>query len=507
MILVLLIAILMPAVASGLECPSMPQQTQKDLEVEVRAAVGKIGPARGAELETKTKAVTRDLMGKLPQADKVYLQQMMFAAYCSALRDDKSISETEKGKRIKAYNDQVLKTLYGQQGKPQASGDPEKTVREHLQVARNYEIDRNKAKTLEYALKAYQADKSSPEATNYLAYAYLFQNNRESFVKAREVLVANSHRLDVSGKATLGVAEYKLDKINVAFSILKELNFIDCNEEILPYAVIALTGSAFEMMPHEEALHKMKDGLVALDRRMGLYEPRASVGGSKANLTGNFQRWYGLRMAKFYVGGLWLAKAINKKAIQEMTAAIAMASEGLVVIFGLIPKENIVRHFALINDLTQNDSELIKRNRSFILRTLDEYKKTTDGYKENYAVESIKLDLLKNCLLDLYSSPEQKRPVQLMQPIEFIVESLVTSDTNVRRITFLRNFAIKEPIRVLEDKLPAKTANVKHTIKLAKDDFFDRLRTFTFELSVQDVSGNEVSKKFCPNFFANQVNN
>jgi len=127
MILVLVLVSLMPVAAYGLECPRMPEQTQKDWEVEVKTAVGKIGPARGAELETKTKAVTKDLMGKLPQADKVYLQQMMLATYCSALRDDKSISETEKGKRIKAYTDQVIKTL---QPKPQASKDSEKTARE-----------------------------------------------------------------------------------------------------------------------------------------------------------------------------------------------------------------------------------------------------------------------------------------------------------------------------------------------------------------------------------------
>jgi hypothetical protein len=105
----------------------MPEQTRKDWEVEVKAAVGKIGPARGADLEARTKSVTKDLMGKLPEANKVYLEQMMFATYCSALRDDKNISETEKGNRIKAYNSEVRRTLYGQQGQPRSSGSSEKT--------------------------------------------------------------------------------------------------------------------------------------------------------------------------------------------------------------------------------------------------------------------------------------------------------------------------------------------------------------------------------------------
>lgn len=108
-----LIAGLTPVSAQALDCPPMPQQARKDVQVEVKAAVGKIGPLRGAELETATKAVTQDLLGKLPQADRVYLEQMMYASYCSALRDDKTISESEKGNRIRAYNIEVRRTLQG----------------------------------------------------------------------------------------------------------------------------------------------------------------------------------------------------------------------------------------------------------------------------------------------------------------------------------------------------------------------------------------------------------
>jgi hypothetical protein len=132
------VLIAMAVAAHALECPSMPEQTRKDWEVEVKTAIGKIGPARGADLEARTKAVTKDLMGKLPEANKVYLEQMMFAAYCSALRDDKNISETEKGNRIKAYNNEVRRTLQGQQGKPQASRDSEK-ARRQAPLAQNEE--------------------------------------------------------------------------------------------------------------------------------------------------------------------------------------------------------------------------------------------------------------------------------------------------------------------------------------------------------------------------------
>src|SRR5687768_4004028 len=77
-----LAALLLPLQSYALDCPNVPEQARKDWQIEVRAAVGKIGPATGAELESLTRSATKDLMGKLPQADRVYLEQMMYATYC-----------------------------------------------------------------------------------------------------------------------------------------------------------------------------------------------------------------------------------------------------------------------------------------------------------------------------------------------------------------------------------------------------------------------------------------
>lgn len=89
----------------------MPKQAQQDLDAEVRLAVGKIGAASGVELTTRTQRVTTDLLGKLPRADKVYLEQMMFASYCSAVRDNPALAESERENRVKAYVVQLRTTL------------------------------------------------------------------------------------------------------------------------------------------------------------------------------------------------------------------------------------------------------------------------------------------------------------------------------------------------------------------------------------------------------------
>jgi uncharacterized protein len=105
---VCLLVVSLAAVCGGspvlaMECPAPPVQSRKDWDVEVRAEVGRIGFVRGAQLETKVRTATQDLMGKLPGADRVYLEQMMFSAYCTSLRDDPTLPGAEKSRQILEY--------------------------------------------------------------------------------------------------------------------------------------------------------------------------------------------------------------------------------------------------------------------------------------------------------------------------------------------------------------------------------------------------------------------
>ena len=101
-------------IALAIVCPPQPEQSIRDWEVEVNAAVAKIGPVSGGELKTKTKNATQDILGKLPNADRVYLEQMLLATYCSALRDDKALSESQKTQRLNEYIGEVRKAIQQQ---------------------------------------------------------------------------------------------------------------------------------------------------------------------------------------------------------------------------------------------------------------------------------------------------------------------------------------------------------------------------------------------------------
>ncbi len=106
-----LLACALACPAQALDCPRVPEQSNKDWEVEVKAAVGKLGPATATELATRIRSVTSDLLGKLPQADRVYLEQMMYASYCSALRDNQTLTEAVRETRIRAYNTELRSAL------------------------------------------------------------------------------------------------------------------------------------------------------------------------------------------------------------------------------------------------------------------------------------------------------------------------------------------------------------------------------------------------------------
>lgn len=99
------------ATATALECPPMPQQASKDTLIALNIAFLKLGPLKGVELAGQVKRETQDLLGKLPNADKVHLEQMMYSAACSTFRDNRFLSEAEREQRIKELNATVRAVL------------------------------------------------------------------------------------------------------------------------------------------------------------------------------------------------------------------------------------------------------------------------------------------------------------------------------------------------------------------------------------------------------------
>lgn len=117
----------------ALECPAMPQHAQRDWDMAVAVAVGRLGQAAGPQLQAQTRTVTTDLLRRLPGADRVYLEQMMYATYCSSLRDNAALTEVERNARIQAYNRELRATLnVNVNARPAATVDPRDVARAEL---------------------------------------------------------------------------------------------------------------------------------------------------------------------------------------------------------------------------------------------------------------------------------------------------------------------------------------------------------------------------------------
>ena len=106
---VIALGIAYQGIALAIVCPHQPEQTGKDWEGEVNAAIARIGPVSGGEVKTKAKTITQDLLGRLPDAGKIYLEQMKYSTICSSLRDDKTLSESEKRKEMREYDLEIRK--------------------------------------------------------------------------------------------------------------------------------------------------------------------------------------------------------------------------------------------------------------------------------------------------------------------------------------------------------------------------------------------------------------
>ena len=68
------------------DCPAPPRQIGHEVEVDARVAVGRLARVTGGELGVRTRDTVKDLLERVPEANVVYLEQMLFAAYCTALR-------------------------------------------------------------------------------------------------------------------------------------------------------------------------------------------------------------------------------------------------------------------------------------------------------------------------------------------------------------------------------------------------------------------------------------
>jgi hypothetical protein len=92
--------------APRIECPSTPTEVNRDVKNNFEASVGRILGLKAAELRNETSVVARQLLSRVPNADRVYVAQMMTSVFCQQLSVS-TISHTEKLNRINEFTNRI----------------------------------------------------------------------------------------------------------------------------------------------------------------------------------------------------------------------------------------------------------------------------------------------------------------------------------------------------------------------------------------------------------------
>lgn len=132
-------ALFLVALASAearIQYPEPPAQISKDTRTTVDLAVGKLARVTAGQLSLDVNRATLDLLSRIPQADRLYLEQMMFSAFCSSIRDDASMNERTKSAELRRYAQDVRRTLHANPGLA-VEGEPGKRTGVTAPAVRN----------------------------------------------------------------------------------------------------------------------------------------------------------------------------------------------------------------------------------------------------------------------------------------------------------------------------------------------------------------------------------
>jgi hypothetical protein len=90
-----------------ISCPAMPTEVNRDIRNNFEASLGRILGLKAAELRNETSIVARQLLARVPNADRVYVAQMMASVFCQNLANSNHVSQVEKLDRISEFTNRI----------------------------------------------------------------------------------------------------------------------------------------------------------------------------------------------------------------------------------------------------------------------------------------------------------------------------------------------------------------------------------------------------------------
>lgn len=95
--------LLAPMLAVAIECAPPPSTALRDYKAEFDLAAARVLTLRGPSATVAVQSQAKNLLDKIPNADRALVELTYLFTLCTALRDDKSMPEREKARQISDY--------------------------------------------------------------------------------------------------------------------------------------------------------------------------------------------------------------------------------------------------------------------------------------------------------------------------------------------------------------------------------------------------------------------
>jgi len=89
--------------AAAIDCPEPPPTYLRNFGADFQAAALKVRRVSGPGVGGSVKLQAKSLLDRIPNADKVLVETTYLYMLCTALRDDKNLSEERKAKQLSEY--------------------------------------------------------------------------------------------------------------------------------------------------------------------------------------------------------------------------------------------------------------------------------------------------------------------------------------------------------------------------------------------------------------------
>lgn len=93
---------------SDIKCPDAPEQLSRDIVIDAKGKIEGIAALPKASIEGKVSVISKDLLVKYPNADKLLLAKLVMNMTCEQLKNSSTISDSERLDRVNQLNVQII---------------------------------------------------------------------------------------------------------------------------------------------------------------------------------------------------------------------------------------------------------------------------------------------------------------------------------------------------------------------------------------------------------------